>query len=189
MAHGELDAATLDWLETTLASSLDRPALLFLHHPPFWTGITHMDRMYLHNAADLASIVSKHSRVRMIGSGHVHRATLTMFAGVPATICPTPNHAVDLDLGELREPSLIMEPPAFHLHAWFSGGDFGTVVTHHVPIGQLNGRTRFLVPPASCLSDPRDHGSKCVSLWRLPRCLRLPSPTRSGCRLRAASVG
>jgi hypothetical protein len=49
-------------------------------------------------------------------TGHIHRATLTMFAGVPTTICPAPNHAVHLDLAELREPSFKVEPPAFHLH-------------------------------------------------------------------------
>ena len=60
-----------------------------------------------------------------------------MFAGVPATICPAPNHAVDLDLEQLREPSFKVEPPAFHLHSWFPGEGFGSVVTHQVPIGDV----------------------------------------------------
>ena len=80
--HGELDAPTLQWLEAMLASSPDRPALLFLHHPPFKTGIWHMDRQNLLNAAELAAVVSRHPRVQRIATGHVHRATLTMFAGV-----------------------------------------------------------------------------------------------------------
>src|SRR5437868_338683 len=37
--HGELDGSTLQWLEATLASHAHRPALLFLHHPPFVAGI------------------------------------------------------------------------------------------------------------------------------------------------------
>ena len=125
--HGELDAPTLQWLDATLASSPDRPALLFLHHPPFKAGIWHMDRQNLLNAGELAPIVRRHPRVQLIATGHVHRATLTMFAGVPTTICPAPNHAVDLDLAELREPSFKVEPPAFHLHTWFPGEGFGTV--------------------------------------------------------------
>src|ERR1700719_587457 len=112
--HGELDAATLQWLEATLASSPDRPALLFLHHPPFETGIWHMDRQYLVNAGELAAFVKRHPRTQLIAAGHVHRAILTMFAGIPSTICPAPNHAVDLDLDHLREPSFRVEPPAFH---------------------------------------------------------------------------
>jgi len=141
--HGELDAPTLQWLEATLAAAPERPALLFLHHPPFKTGIGHMDRQNLRNAGELATIVRRHPRVQLIATGHVHRATLTMFAGVPTTICPAPNHAVDLDLAELREPSFKVEPPAFHLHRWLPGEGFGSVVTHQVPIGEFDGPHPF----------------------------------------------
>jgi Icc protein len=149
--HGELDAATLHWLDAALGSRADRPALLFLHHPPFIAGIWHMDRQNLLNAGELAPIIRRHPRVRLIASGHVHRATLTMFAGVPATICPAPNHAVDLDLEHLREPSFKVEPPAFHLHCWFPGEGFGSVVTHQVPIGQFDGPHPFFGPDGRLL--------------------------------------
>jgi 3',5'-cyclic AMP phosphodiesterase CpdA len=141
--HGQLDAPTFQWLEDTLAAAPDRPALLFLHHPPFKAGIWHMDRQNLHNASDFATIVRRYPRVQLIATGHIHRATLTMFAGVPTTICPAPNHAVDLDLAKLRVPSFKVEPPAFHLHSWFPGEGFGTVVTHQVPIGTFDGPHPF----------------------------------------------
>jgi 3',5'-cyclic-AMP phosphodiesterase len=149
--HGQLDPATLEWLDATLASSPQRPALLFLHHPPFRAGILHMDRQNLFNADALALIVRRHPRVRLVATGQVHRATLTMFAGVPTTICPAPNHAVDLDLAELREPSFRIEPPAFHLHAWFPGEGFGSLVTHQVPIGQFDGPHPFFGPDGKLL--------------------------------------
>ena len=149
--YGELEPPTLQWLEQTLASSPERPALVFLHHPPFRTGIWHMDRQNLLNAADLAPIVRRHPRVQLIATGHVHRATFTMFAGVPTTICPAPNHAVDLDLEQLREPSFKVEPPSFHLHTWFPGEDFGSVVTHQVPIGDFDGPHPFFGPDGKLL--------------------------------------
>jgi Icc protein len=149
--HGELDAPTLQWLEATLVSATDRPALLFLHHPPFKTGIWHMDRQNLLNASELASVVRRHPRVQLIATGHVHRATLTMFTGIPTTICPAPNHAVDLDLDHLREPSFRVEPPAFHLHSWFPGEGFGSVVTHQVPIGDFDGPHPFFGPDGKLL--------------------------------------
>jgi len=52
--HGQLDPATLEWLNATLASSSQRPALLFLHHPPFgpafcrWIARTSSMQMRLH---------------------------------------------------------------------------------------------------------------------------------------------
>jgi hypothetical protein len=38
-SHGLLDTNTLGWLDATLGASTTRPAFLFLHHPPFLTGI------------------------------------------------------------------------------------------------------------------------------------------------------
>jgi 3',5'-cyclic AMP phosphodiesterase CpdA len=149
--HGELDAATLRWLDAALGTSATRPAVLFLHHPPFVTGIRHMDVQNLRNAVALGDILRRHKRARLVAAGHVHRATLTQFSGIPATICPAPNHAVALDLDESLPPSFTVEPPAFHLHAWFAGGEFGDFVTHQVPIGDFKGPLPFFGPDGRLL--------------------------------------
>ena len=141
--HGLLEPSTLQWLEQTLSSSTNRPALLFLHHPPFIAGIWHMDRQNLRNASELADIVRRYPRVRQIATGHLHRAIVTMFAGVPCTVCPAPNHAVDLDLAHLRQPSFRIEQPAFHLHTWLPDQGGGHLVTHQVPIGEFDGPHPF----------------------------------------------
>ena len=141
--YGTLARETLAWLETVLAAVPTRPALLFLHHPPFVTGIEHMDVQNLRNAGELAAILRRHPRARLVAAGHVHRAVATRFAGASATICPAPNHAVALDLDARLPSSFIIEPPAFHLHVWSAGEDFGSVVTHWVPIGDFDGPHRF----------------------------------------------
>jgi 3',5'-cyclic-AMP phosphodiesterase len=141
--HGELDEGTLAWLDQTLSERAARPALLFLHHPPFVTGIDHMDAQNLRNADKLADLVRRHPRARLVAAGHVHRATATAFAGVAATICPAPNHAVALDLAERLPPSFTIEPPAFHLHICLAGEGFGAIATHLVPIGDFGGPYPF----------------------------------------------
>lgn len=150
-AYGLLGDDTLRWLDTTLAASRTRPALIFLHHPPFVAGIGHMDVQNLRNAPALAEIVRRHPRVRLIATGHIHRSAFTQFAGVPTTICPAPNHAVAFDLDARLPPSFMIEPPAFHLHAWFPGEDFGTLVTHTVPIGDFEGPYPFFGPDGKIL--------------------------------------
>jgi 3',5'-cyclic AMP phosphodiesterase CpdA len=142
-SHGWLETQTLAWLDAALAQSATRPAMLFLHHPPFVTGIGHMDVQNLRNADELAAVLRRHPRARLIATGHVHRATATLFAGISATICPAPNHAVALDLDGRHRPSFNVEPPAFHLHAWFADNGFGHVVTHLVPIGHFDGPHPF----------------------------------------------
>ncbi|MBR0799393.1 phosphodiesterase [Bradyrhizobium jicamae] len=149
--HGNLEASTLGWLDATLATTPDRPALLFLHHPPFKGGIWHMDQQDLFNADQLAEIVRRCPRAKRIACGHVHRSMLTAFAGLPTTICPAPNHAVDLDLAQLLPPSFKVEPPAFHIHAWFPGEGLGHVVTHQVPIGEFDGPHPFFGPDGKLL--------------------------------------
>ena len=149
--YGELDRETLAWLDKVLASGPDRPALLFLHHPPFQAGIWHMDRQNLFHAESFGELVARSPRVRMIATGHVHRVVVTEFAGVPVTICPAPNHAVDLDLGHTYEPTFRLEPPGFYLHAWFAGEVYGRVVTHFVPIGDFAGPHPFFGPDGKLL--------------------------------------
>ena len=143
MSYGILDPQTLAWLDAVLDTSPERPALVFLHHPPFETGIAHMDFQNLRNAPEFSKILEHHPRVRLVAAGHVHRTVWTEFAGRPTGICPAPNHAVDLDIAGSSPPSFRLEPPAFHLHAWFAGAQYGNLVTHFVPIGEFNGPYEF----------------------------------------------
>jgi 3',5'-cyclic-AMP phosphodiesterase len=138
-SHGELDAATLAWLESVLSASTTRPALLFLHHPPFNTGIVYADAIRLRNADALAALLKRHPRALLVAAGHVHRAAQTVFAGISATICPAGEQAVTLAFEPRWPEAFNIEPPAFHLHAWLPGKGFGNVVTHVVPIGEFPG--------------------------------------------------
>lgn len=142
-AHGELAPATRDWLARALSSSATRPALLFLHHPPFDTGIGYMDAIKLREPEALAALLRRHPRAKLVAAGHVHRAAQSLFAGVSATICPAGPQACALDFSAGAPEVFMQEPPAFHLHAWFAGDGFGHVVTHLVPVGEFAGPYPF----------------------------------------------
>ena len=134
----------LDWLDRTLGRAADRPTLLAMHHPPYATGIGHMDRQALHHPECLEAVVARHPQVLALTCGHVHRSVTGQFAGRPALICPSPAHAVTLDLDPAGAPAFHMEPPAFLLHAWQDGaGRFGSLVSHVVPIGRFAGPYPF----------------------------------------------
>lgn len=136
---GRLCAERLEWLEDRLAEAPDRPTLVALHHPPFRTGIAHMDAIGLDGADAFAALISRFANVELVTCGHVHRMVRASVGGRPTLICPGPAHIVDLDLAEAAPATFSMEPPAFLLHWW----NEGALVTHMVPIGAFDGPYPF----------------------------------------------
>ena len=140
--YGRLGEAQLDWLSATLDADRNKPTLVMLHHPPFKTGIGHMDWSMLHDSGALADVIRGHPQVERVLAGHVHRAVQTRFAGTIAQIAPGTAHQVKLVLGEGRGP-WVMEPPGFLLHHWNAGDG---LVTHELPIGRFGPEGGFQDP-------------------------------------------
>jgi Icc protein len=131
---GRLCGERLAWLDARLAAAPDRPTVLFMHHPPFRTGIAHMDAIGLDGASELADVVRRHPQVERVVCGHVHRPVQVRFAGTVASIAPSVAHQVYLDLRGDGPDALVMEPPGFQLHLWVEGQG---LVSHSVPIGSF----------------------------------------------------
>jgi 3',5'-cyclic AMP phosphodiesterase CpdA len=139
-SHGALCARRLDWLARRLAEQPGRPTVIAMHHPPFQTGIVHMDNIgLLEGAQELERIVSRHPNVERIICGHLHRTIFRRFGGTIASTCPSPAHQVALDLRPDGPSAFVMEPPGFHLHEWRDGA----LVTHHAYIGDYPGPYPF----------------------------------------------
>ncbi|MDQ2079607.1 phosphodiesterase [Xanthobacteraceae bacterium Astr-EGSB] len=139
--HGEMTATTLAWLDRVLAEAPERPTLVALHHPPFLTGVRHMDVQNCRGADALEELLRRHPNVCGLTCGHVHRTVITTFAGQAAMIAPSPAHAVSFDLAADAPPSFSMEPPAVLLHVWGAGSD--AMTTHWLPVGRSDGPYPF----------------------------------------------
>ncbi len=137
---GELRAHQLAWLESVLSAAPGKPTVIALHHPPFSTGIGHMDDIGLENAEGLEAVVREHPNVELVTCGHLHRVIQTRFGGTFASTCPSPAHQVMLDLDDQAESRFLMEPPGFQLHLWREGHG---VVTHSATIGRFDGPYPF----------------------------------------------
>lgn len=139
---GKLCDTRLAWVDAQLAAAQGQPIVLALHHPPFVSGIDHMDRQRLDpvSAQRLAAIVSRHPNVERVICGHVHRPIFTRFGGTIASAVPAPAHQVALDLRRDAPPAFRLEPPAFALHQY----DRATgVVTHHAYVDEGEGPYPF----------------------------------------------
>lgn len=138
--YGSLCAARLDWLRTQLAAAPDTPTIVAMHHPPFTTGIRHMDEMGLREGADeLETIIAQHPQVERILCGHLHRPITRRFGGTVAMTAPSPAHQITLDLAPDGPPSFIFEPPGFYIHTVQAGH----LVTHLQPVGDFGAPQLF----------------------------------------------
>ena len=126
---GELDAERLHWLDARLAEAPDRPTLVFLHHPPFVTGIWWLDCIGLTGGDDLRAVVDDHPQVVRIVSGHLHRPIETMWGTTLVSCAPSTTHQTQCDLDPDHQPVISAEAPGLQLH-WWTGESF---VSHTTP--------------------------------------------------------
>lgn len=128
---GGLGPNRLSWLDQTLAERPDIPTLIFMHHPPFASGIGHMDLEPFRGRRKLASVIRKHAQVDRITCGHIHRPITRRFGGIVATVCPGVGMQIGLDLRPQAPSGFNDEPPALMIHClsdeW---GDGASLLTH-----------------------------------------------------------
>ncbi|MEY4161635.1 MAG: hypothetical protein RI939_364 [Actinomycetota bacterium] len=116
---GALDDDQLAWLD----SELDRgaPTVVAMHHPCFSIGGKGLAGVRLDDGSveGLASVVSRHSNVLSVISGHAHMTLSTSFAGTVAHACPSVAYEFDF-----RGRDLIYRPglPQYMLYSWAGGG-------------------------------------------------------------------
>ncbi len=128
---GELCEKRIAWLDASLGDARDKPTALFMHHPPFQTGIWWLDCIgLLQGGKALEDLLKKHRQVKAVFCGHVHRAIQSTLSDVPVFIAPSTGIASKLDLRHEAPPRMVAEPPAILLHYW-TGSSFVTH-THYV---------------------------------------------------------
>lgn len=131
---GELCAARLSWLEERLAEQPERPTVIFMHHPPFDTGVAYMDKWGFGGAAEAQRMVRRQRRVEWVVCGHMHRPVHVGWAGTVASTAPGIAFQMTLDLRRDAPSGLILEPPACPLFLWTPEGG---MIGHLGPIGDF----------------------------------------------------
>ena len=117
--NGAVCSDRLAWLQSTLEAAPERPTLLFMHHPPFRTGIWWMDGIGIIEGVDgLRDLLDAHPQVQRIVCGHLHRPIQANLGRTPVTVCPSTSYQVFLDTRPESHPQFIAEPPALQLHTW-----------------------------------------------------------------------
>lgn len=141
---GRICPARLHWLDQRLSEQPDRPTVIFMHHPPFATGIGFMDKPPFHGAAALEDLIRRFPQVQLITCGHVHRSIQTNWADTTATVAPSVVFQMALEINEDAPSAFILEPSAISLHLFRDNG-IPTVFTSL--IGDFGAPNRFHPEP------------------------------------------
>ena len=131
---GGLGPGRLDWLNRKLGKRPAAPTMIFMHHPPFASGISHMDTEPFHRRQEFRNLIEKHPQVERIACGHIHRPISCRFAGTIATVCPGVGMQLVLDYRPDAPSGFIMEPAAMLVHRWDTFWDGEPVLLTHTSI-------------------------------------------------------
>ena len=139
--HGELCPARLAWLEARLAEAPSRPTLIFMHHPPFRTGLAVPDHIGFKNAEALGAIIARSPQAERIIAGHLHIAMVQRFHGTIAMTCAATDANLLPDTQQPERLVVRMGSPMCLLHMWHATaglhthtsviGDQGPLITIH----------------------------------------------------------
>lgn len=112
---GEVCVARADWLSSVLP---ERPALIFMHHPPIKVSVLETDLDGFIGDGLLAGVVKNHPNIQRIICGHIHLPTHAQWHGTAISTAPSIGMQLRLDLTMTRASQFYVTEPAYMLHHW-----------------------------------------------------------------------
>ncbi len=115
---GEICAVRRAWLAERLAEKPDTPTFIFMHHPPFKTGVDFLDRHPFKDAEALEEVIKQHPQVVWIACGHLHRHIQTRWGGTVASIAPSVAYQLPMALAAGASTGFSLEPSGCPVYVW-----------------------------------------------------------------------
>ncbi|SEL20857.1 Calcineurin-like phosphoesterase [Roseovarius nanhaiticus] len=126
---GALMPASLGFLDRALSEGKGRPTLVALHHPPFDSGISFMDRIGLSDKTALANVLAAHEGDIRLVCGHIHSVMIGAVGGKIAISGPSPCSGFAYDRRAEAPVGYHAREDGLMVHSW--DGGFRSV---HVPM-------------------------------------------------------
>lgn len=116
--RGLIDKERLIWLDARLAEAPEQPTMIFLHHPPFETGMPYPDSLGLDGAEELGKIIAKYRQIEAVAAGHTHRDSVVRWNGTVAYVTPSSAFSYKLEFHDVDDVDPLYNPPAFRVFRW-----------------------------------------------------------------------
>lgn len=108
------------WLDKQLSKNLDKPTIIFMHHPPVKCNILETNKDGFIGADLLGDIVKKYANIKAILCGHIHLQAHVNWKNTIVSVAPSTEMRLKLDLSMEKESQFYLDLPAFQLHYWTS---------------------------------------------------------------------
>lgn len=124
--EGCLDADTLEFLATTLASKPNHHTLIAMHHPAVQLGSNWIDSLAIENPDSFFAILNQHKNVRAVIWGHAHQAFDSQRDGI--RLLGTPSTCFQFKPNE-EKFALDDQLPGYRTISLMQNGDIETEVS------------------------------------------------------------
>ena len=111
---GSLTEGVLTALENELISNYN--TIIFMHQPPFPSGIGFMDNQSYLNKDKFLNIVEKNKNIMLVACGHIHRQIFTKKSNVNFIVAPSTAMQLDLNLNDTAPGDFVLETPGYLIH-------------------------------------------------------------------------
>ncbi|MCK5296675.1 MAG: phosphodiesterase [Alphaproteobacteria bacterium] len=115
---GRLCSERLEWLQEKLSEQPEKPTIIFMHHPPFLSGIPSFDKHLLEGAEELGEIVEKNPQIKRILCGHLHRSICVDWHGTIVNSAPSIAAQIVPDFSKDSNFAITSESASYLLHLW-----------------------------------------------------------------------
>ena len=119
-SSGWITPETSEWLEKQLASAIDKPTVLFMHHPPMPLGNAQMDPIACENGHIILALIERYPSLIRVFCGHNHSLTMTQYRQATIATVPGTVHQVPYCHHDNR-PYYDMSPPSCLMHRQLPG--------------------------------------------------------------------
>ncbi len=125
---GQVEEESFTWLRQVIRENEDKPALIFMHHPPAKIGHRVFDAIRCRVPEAFEEWISTQRYLLGIISGHQHRFCATSYGNKPCFVAPSiaPVHYF-AHPDDADATSLELDDPSIMLHHWHGGT---TMISH-----------------------------------------------------------
>jgi 3',5'-cyclic-AMP phosphodiesterase len=133
---GKICKNRIAWLEKQLALEVEKPTIIFMHHPPAKFGVSETDDDGFIGANKLGNVIAQHNNIKAILCGHIHTAAHLVWSGSVISTAPSMGMHLVLDLTLTHSSVFTLEAPGYQLHYFTPEKN---LVSHSIIVNDVDG--------------------------------------------------